>query len=103
MLQTIGLILAVATVGTLACENATLPDGSYCPESGLKVTNILLFLKWSEGGQRPTERSVFNFFFESWLFYRQDYGFKTNLKRGENSGDGRQVIVSESGSQSGDS
>ena len=60
MLQTIGLILAVATVGTLACENATLPDGSYCPESGLKVTNILLFLKWSEGGRRPTEQSVFN-------------------------------------------
>ena len=35
------------------------------------------YLKRSEGGRRSTERSVFNFlFFESWLFYRQDFGFK---------------------------
>ena len=37
-------------------------------------------LKRSKGGWRPTERSVFKFFFESWLFYRQDFGF-LNLKR----------------------
>ena len=34
--------------------------------------------KLSEGGRRLTEGRVFNFFFESWLFYRQDFGFKTN-------------------------
>ena len=28
---------------------------------------------------------------------RQDFGFKTNKNRGENRGDGRQVIVPESG------
>ena len=32
-------------------------------------------------------------FFESWLFYKQDFGFKTNEKRGKNRGDGRQMIV----------
>ena len=39
---------------------------------------VKLLLKRSEGGRRPTERSVFKFFFGSWLFYRQDFGFKTN-------------------------
>ena len=39
---------------------------------------IQSYLKRSEGGRRPTLRSVFKFFFESWLFYRQDFGFKAN-------------------------
>ena len=39
MWQTVGLLVAFATAGTFGfkCENTTLPDGSYCPESGLKV------------------------------------------------------------------
>ena len=37
---------------------------------------IQSYLKRSEEG-RPSEASLI-FFFESWLFYRQDFGFKTN-------------------------
>ena len=37
------------------------------------------YLKQSEGGRRLTVRSTLKFFFfESWLFYKQDFGFKTN-------------------------
>ena len=44
----------------------------------LGEVEVSICLKWSEGGRRATERSVFKFFFESWLFYRQDFGFTTN-------------------------
>ena len=42
-----------------------------CLLSTYRVTGI--FLKRSEGGRRPTERSVFNFFFAYWLFSGQDF------------------------------
>ena len=42
-----------------------------CLLSTYRVTGM--FLKRSEGGRRPTERSVFNFFFAYWLFSGQDF------------------------------
>ena len=50
------------------------------------------YLKRREVDRRPTERSVFEFFSESWLFYRQDFGFKMEFLRGrKRRGSPRQV------------
>ena len=46
-------------------------------EQYLELTNN--YLKWSEEGRMPTQRSVFKFFFlKVGCFVRQDFGFKTN-------------------------
>ena len=37
-------------------------------------------LKRSEGGRRLTEQSVFKFFFESWLFFGQDFWITMDKK-----------------------
>ena len=64
----------------------------------------VLFLKRSEGGRRPTKRSVFKFFFESWLFFGQDFWVTMDKKMsrdGQNYPLTNQVTAKKPFSQSG--